>query len=117
MASGVVKKYTYLEVYTSKYIFVLLFSLKEIGTRYLLNQPTTLSNHTRPNHVKTTRDHIVTTTPYNEIPVGYREILYNSLCILFFSHTFYFPASGQAVVTGRCRPFSPPDLAFNFYRA
>ena len=29
---------------------------------------------------------------------------------------FYFPASGEAVVT-RCRPFSPPILAFNFYRA
>ena len=29
---------------------------------------------------------------------------------------FYFPASGQAVVTGCC-PFFPPALAFNLYRA
>ena len=35
----------------------------------------------------------------------------------FFSHTFTFQlASGQAVVTGVV-PFSPPVLAFNFYRA
>ena len=33
---------------------------------------------------------------------------------LFFAH-FYFPASGQAVVTG-CRPFFPPVLGFNLYR-
>ena len=33
----------------------------------------------------------------------------------FFSH-FYFPASGQAVVTGAV-PSSPPVHAFNFYRA
>ena len=33
----------------------------------------------------------------------------------FFSH-FYFPASGQAVVTGVV-PFFPPVLAFDFYRA
>ena len=26
-------------------------------------------------------------------------------------------SSGQAVVTGRCRPFSPPVLAFNYFRA
>ena len=33
----------------------------------------------------------------------------------FFSHS-YFPASGQAVCH-RCRPFFPPVLAFDFYRA
>ena len=38
------------------------------------------------------------------------------ILFLFFSH-FYFSASGQAVVTGRCRPFFPPVFAFNFYRA
>ena len=34
---------------------------------------------------------------------------------VFFAH-FYFPASGQAVVTGVV-PSPPPVLAFNFYRA
>ena len=38
----------------------------------------------------------------------------------FFSH-FYSPASGPAVVTDTwtrwCRPFSPPVLAFNSFRA
>ena len=36
--------------------------------------------------------------------------------LFMFSHTFYFPASGQAVVTGVVPP-PPPVLAFNFYRA
>ena len=36
-------------------------------------------------------------------------------CLHFFSH-FYFPASGQAVITGVV-PSPPPVLAFNFYRA
>ena len=38
------------------------------------------------------------------------------LFFLLLSH-LYFPASGQAMVTGRCRPLSPPILAFNYYRA
>ena len=38
--------------------------------------------------------------------------------ILFSQHVYYFPVSGQAVSRGhRCRPLSPPVLAFNFYRA
>ena len=40
------------------------------------------------------------------------------IIVLFFVTHFYFPASsGQAVVTGRCRPFSPPFFAFSLYRA
>ena len=39
----------------------------------------------------------------------------------FFLHlllaSFYFPASGQAVVTGVVPSPLPPVLAFNFYRA
>ena len=36
--------------------------------------------------------------------------------IVFFAH-FYFPDSGQAVVTGDVVPYSPPVLAFDSYRA
>ena len=36
--------------------------------------------------------------------------------LFFFTH-IYFPPSGQAVVSHRCRPFFPLVLAFNFYRA
>ena len=32
----------------------------------------------------------------------------------FFLAHFHFPASGQAVVTGRCHPFSSPVLDFKF---
>ena len=38
-----------------------------------------------------------------------------SFFFFFFAH-FYFPASGQAVVTGVV-PSPLPVLAFNFYRA
>ena len=36
------------------------------------------------------------------------------MLFFFFSH-YYFPASGQAVVTGVV-PFLPPVLAFDLYR-
>ena len=39
-----------------------------------------------------------------------------SYIYFFFTH-MDFPASGQAVVAGRCLPFSPPALAFNFFIA
>ena len=37
--------------------------------------------------------------------------------LVFFPHNtyFYFPASGQAVDIGRCRPFPPPVFAFYFF--
>ena len=34
--------------------------------------------------------------------------LFHNSFFFFFFHNIYFPASGQAVVTGRCRPFLPP---------
>ena len=37
--------------------------------------------------------------------------------IFAFQSRFHFSASGQAVVTGRCRPFSPPGTSLNFYCA
>ena len=40
---------------------------------------------------------------------------YLAVLFFFFTH-IYFPASGQAVVTGVV-PSPPPVLAFNFYRA
>ena len=50
---------------------------------------------------------------------GVMELFIEPVCIkagsffFFFSHFYeYFPASGQAVVTG-----ADPVLAFNFYRA
>ena len=55
------------------------------------------------------------TQPKNRF--GENEICYipGTYSAFFFSH-FYFPASGQAVVTGVV-PSPPPVLAFIFYRA
>ena len=45
-----------------------------------------------------------------------RRLISDTFSFLYFSSHFYFPTSGQAVVTGVV-PFSPPVVAFNFYRA
>ena len=53
-----------------------------------------------------------------EFVLDHRSTMYIVYIYIFFLSHFYFPASGPAVVTGRrCRPFFPPVLAFNFYRA
>ena len=48
---------------------------------------------------------------------GYWGSLYTLVYIYFFRTLLLSSSSGQAVVTGRYCPFSPPVLAFNFYRA
>ena len=47
----------------------------------------------------------------------FREVIVyvTTLCVLSCSHTHLLSSfSGQALVTGKCRPFLPPVLAFNF---